>query len=495
MGAKRSPDQRTPVAVDETNRPNLLFVFCDQLRRSALGHEGDPNCKTPHLDALADNGVRFANACSTNPVCGPARFTLLTGQYSHSRLADNGYRLSPAEHTIANAFGADGYRTGYIGKWHLHGVSYGPPHRAQSNRTPIPEGYRGGFDDWRGFELRNDPYDTTYFRDNDPDPKLIDGHQTDGLTDLAIEYLQNVEPPFFTIISYEAPHPPFVPPPGYVEKWESRQLELPSTLVDAMEGPPPEGYGIHSEWGDVDTAINLHDRPDYHREAVLDDLRGYYGMIEHIDDNIGRLLDRLEETGLREDTIVVFSSDHGEMLGSHGRVEKMVPYEESIGIPLIVSGPGIGSGVQLDVPTCSEDWYPTLLGLAGIDTESDLPGANLAVACRGGQEPDRPGVPLEFGIRPSVGSEPETNWPQWRGFRTRRYKYTVRNNHPWQLFDLETDPDEVTNRIDDPEYESVAERLHGHLARHLRESVDTYTLAPAFGHDAVNAEGLEDDLG
>jgi arylsulfatase A-like enzyme len=142
-------------------RPNILLVISDQLRRHALGCYGDPNISTPHLDRLAAEGVRFANSCVTYPVCVPSRFTLMTGQHAHSRLVPAiGWRMSPAERTIAHELGDAGYQTAYVGKWHLFGAhpGRGRPLARKRGLTPIPRPFRGGFECWRAFEFRNDPF-------------------------------------------------------------------------------------------------------------------------------------------------------------------------------------------------------------------------------------------------------------------------------------------------------------------------------------------------
>ena len=157
-------------------RPNIVLILADQLRRSALSCAGDPNVATPHLDALAAAGVRFPSSCLTYPVCVPCRFTLMTGEYAHSRLVPTiGWRMSPVERTIADELGDAGYQTAYAGKWHLYGAHPrgGLPLARRRGLTPIPRAHRGGFEVWRGFEFRNDPFDTYYFVDDDPAPRPL----------------------------------------------------------------------------------------------------------------------------------------------------------------------------------------------------------------------------------------------------------------------------------------------------------------------------------
>jgi len=427
---------------------------------------GDPNVETPNLDRLAAEGARFENACSTYPICVPTRFTFVTGEPAHSRYVPGiGWRMSPAERTIADALGEAGYHTAYTGKWHLSGI-----HRYHysdedvdkgllQNRTPVPPELQGGFDRWQGFELRNAPFDTVYFEDDDPTPREVPGYQTDGLFHLAFEEIADRDDdPFFHVISVEPPHPPLVAPEAYEERLVEREVDLHPNVPDGV----------------VD-------------EDLLSNLRSYYAMIENLDDNVGRLVSTLEAEDIREETVVVFLSDHGELLGSHGLYTKQHPYEESVGIPFVVAGPGVEAGRVIAEPTCTEDWFPTICGLAGLDT-AGTPGTDLTPLVGGGRDSlDRPGVPLEFVAEHRPGA-PYDDEP-WRGFRTERYKYTVKGGpsgaKPWQLFDLEDDPYEQDNLVENPDYEDVARELHGHLREHLVNSTDTYRLAPAFGHEGV----------
>lgn len=479
-------------------RPNILVVLCDQLRRSALRCSGDPNVSTPNIDQLAEQGVRFTNSCSSYPICVPTRFTFMTGEYAHTRFVPSiDWRMSPAEHTIAHELGAAGYQTAYIGKWHLAGFhryvynedaeERGKRARRQ-NRMPIRKELRGGFEHWRGFEFRNDPFDTFYFSDDDPTPRRIDGYQTDGLFDLAEEYIDDQwdgTAPFFQVLSVEAPHPPFTAPREDLERWNDREMEL-APNVDLDTQYPVRDWGVE----EIRDELGMND-------GILDDIRAYYAMIENLDRNIGELLDVLERKGLRKTTAILFLSDHGELLGSHGLIEKEHPYEESIGVPFILShvGGDINQNVTIDEPIATEDWFPTVCGLAGIDLERQNGGADLTPLMRGERNSlDRPGVMLEFVREHRGGSSSGESIPfnreTWRGFRTRRYKYTVKGGpqggEPWQLFDLQADRYETENLIEDPDYRATAGKLHGHLRDRIDATNDDFGLKPAFGHDGIN---------
>ncbi len=462
------------------SQPNLLFILCDQLRRDALACHGDPNAVTPNLDALAREGVRFDAACSTYPVCVPYRFSLMTGHYAHSRMVPAIlWRMSPAERTLADVFNEAGYESIYIGKWHLSG-GLGP---GLMNR-PVPREHQGRWSRWFGFEFRNNYYDTAWFEDDDPTPHPIRGHQTDGLFELAGDCLarRRRDRPFALALSIEAPHPPFEVPEAYERKWLSRPLVLPENFMVAPD---------HEELATAAWSVR---RPPSERETILRNRALYYAMLEQIDDNVGRLMARLRETGQDRDTIVVFTSDHGEFGGSHALHEKQYPLEASTGVPLIVWGPGRGipAGRVLRDPTCTEDLFPTLLGLCGLPAGSREPlhGVDLTPLVRGETAAlDRPGVMLEFvaELRPGV----VFHQCPWRAFRSRRYKYVVLGGgaeglKPWQFFDLETDPGELHNRVNDPACTDLLRDHHGWLRERMVATGDDAPLAPAFGHDWLN---------
>ncbi len=460
-------------------RPNILFVLSDQLRRDALGCYGDPDARTPHLDAMAAQGVRFDAACSTYPVCVPYRFTLMTGHYAHSRQVPAIFwRLSPSERTLADAFNDAGYQTAYIGKWHLGG---GLGTRVM--KTPVPRDLQGRWQTFAGFELRNNYFDNVYFENDDPTPIPIAGYQTDGLFDRLDHFLSHQrrdDRPFAAVLSVEAPHPRFEAPPDLEAQWRQREIRLPPNYLaddpaaarafEACAAPPRS--------------------PDPQR--VLRHRKTYYAMVENLDQNVGRMMRRLGELGLERDTIVVFTADHGELGGSHNLTDKQFPYEESVGTPLIVCGAacGVATGRRVAAPTCTEDLFPTLLDLAGVAADASLPGRSLAPLIRGEAESlDRDGVMLQF-----VG-EMRANLPfyerPWRAMRSERYKYTVIGGQatglqPWQLFDLGEDPYELHDLIDDPAYRAVAADLHARLARRMHETGDDAWLAAAWGQPDQN---------
>ena len=456
------------------SRPNLIVVLCDQLRRSALACYGDPNARTPNLDRLAEQGAFFRNACATYPICVPYRFSLMTGQYPHTRMIPGiAWRMSPAERTLADEFNEAGYETMYVGKWHLYGGQcHMPGYSAQREGClPVPRRFQGRWQHWRGFELRNSHFDTRYFVDDDPTPHKIEGYQTDGLFDLTMALIEEKRPPdrpFACVLSVEPPHPPHEAPRELEAAWEQAQLEVPDNFMCEDDDPFRERM----------VAKDVRDR-----EAVMSFMATYYAMIENLDNNMGCLLEFLDREGLTDSTHVMFTSDHGELLGSHTLLTKQFPYEEACGVPLFMRGPGI-TKQTVDAPIATEDLFPTLLGLCDIKPRDDVPGTSFAPCLRSETAPpDRLGVLLEF------VSETRPNQSLhkccYRGIRSKRFKYTVAGDltgfSPWQFFDLEQDPYEMHNLISEPQWQETIARHHAFLRQRLIDTDDDAPLTPAFG--------------
>lgn len=451
-------------------KQNVLVIISDQLRRDALGVYGDPNISTPNIDALANSGACFTNACSTYPLCIPFRYSLMTGEYAHTPMIPAlGWRMSPSERTLADEFNESDYETAYIGKWHLYGgqINVEGFSALEENSKPIPRSHQGRWSYWRGFDLRNGPFDTNYYVDDDPTPHKIDGYQTDGLTDLAIDFIENQRDdskPFCTVLSVEPPHPPFEAPKELEEKWLNSNIKLPPNFMKE----PEDSHKVTNGTSPVD--------PNNEQASpLLNQRKLYYAMVENFDANVGRIVQCLKDAGLYDNTYIALVADHGELGGSHNSVSKQYPYEESIGIPLIISGPDI-SPEQLEAPLCTEDLFPTILGLAGITPKNNAPGMDLSSWIKGDtKEPERPGVLLEFvwEPRPTMVFFGQI----WRGFRSKRYKYTVLGNFedalkPWQFFDLENDPYELDNLIDDKDSQILISKHHEWMKSRMIEVGD-----------------------
>jgi arylsulfatase A-like enzyme len=434
------------------------------MRRGTLGCYGMTGARTPHIDSLAASGVRFTAACSSFPVCLPYRFTLMTGQRALSRgVPCTDWRMSPAEPTLADAFNAGGYRTIYLGKWHLSG---------STREGWVAPMHRGRFDYWEGWEARVDNHFTTRtFFGPERQHRDYEGFQTDRMTDRAIELLTDHvngqrDQPFFFILSVEPPHPPYTAPPHYARQWKEVEFDLPPNFFFSSTDTGPEPKLKSNA-----------------RSAMIASRRHYHAMVQDLDDNVGRLLQSIDGLGLSSNTIVVLTSDHGQMDGAHSILQstKRNPYEEAIGVPLIVFDPRTSdhAGAAIDEVVGTEDLFPTLLGLAGLPMPNDLPGENCAPLIAGQVNGlDRPGVMLY--LTHHKGADSPWFKRGWRALRTRDTLYACwgpRHGpmNPWHLYRLDEDPWQINDliRSDEPRRRTMADRLEDMMA----DVADTASLA------------------
>jgi len=443
-----------------TDRPNVLWIMADQLRPQALGCHGDANARTPRLDRLAAEGVACEMAFTTCPVCMPARAALVTGQYGHRNgLRVHGDFLPPDRRTVAHAFREAGYRTSYVGKLHLASTN--------SNWTTGEEFWvhpdlRAGFEDFFGFDLSNHYYNTHYCTGGTCRGLKIEGHQTDGLTDLTLRYLADTAfpsgRPWFHVASYEAPHPGG----GHSRIGTNRFMPFPA---------PPEFEALF----DPDTIQLRPNVPEAQHDAVRKRAAGYYAMIAHLDHHIGRILDFLDQHGQRENTLVAFLADHGEMLGSHGRFNKEVPYDEAIRIPLLLRLPGtLAAESRYDGIVSILDIYPTCAALCGVDPAGEVQGVDHSAALLGRAEPPRTEALIQW-----LG-ETRYGWGDYpyRALRTRRHTYSVsasevneRNGgHFRLLFDNARDEYQLNNLFGTSPARELQRELHARLCGAIRES-------------------------
>jgi len=278
---------------------NILFIFTDQQQRYALGCMDNPNLYTPNLDRLAKLGVLFRRCYSNNPVCGPFRGSLLTGQYtSRCGVKNNGDPLPEGVTTFADAFNAAGYTTSWVGKWHLGG----------NGNEPIARELQGGFQRFTGYQCYNGFYKDVYFYDREGREHRFDKHRTEVTTELAIKELHEIanrEQPFMLMMSYQAPHYPEQPAPEYMQLYENRDIiQRPNCIEDVDPFTPT--YSPYSP-------RPVGNDPDFRRYGnnLEEYIRLYNAMCTQIDANIGRLIEQLERLGITDSTMIVFTSDHG----------------------------------------------------------------------------------------------------------------------------------------------------------------------------------------
>ena len=428
-------------------RPNIILIFDDQLRRQACsvydGYVTD-NVTMPNAERLAKEGLTFNHALSICPLCTPWRGMLQTGRYpTHSGIVVNFIDINPRERCLAHMFRDGGYDTAFIGKWHLwagskrHDGKHAPTtdaekDKVQANRAaflqlhPEPEfvpleAPRAGYDHFRGYNFHTSFNDFWYFANK---PRRIESkkYETDTEIDLAMEFISqrpDKSNPFFMVIAPHPPHPPFTKasvPAGYLQK-------IPAKLHWSENVPPNNA----------------------HRKNSLP-ARCYYSMIKCMDDNLGRLLDFLDHSNLSDDTIVVFTADHGEMLGSHNRNNKMVPYAESVDLPLIMRWPGhIPANERTDVLQTPLDYVPTLCALAGLRPPEAIDGVDLSDVVLGRKKVNRDAVYMANYVSNWDYFDTGTIWPEWRGLRTPQFTYAKWLNGKEELYDNPNDPGQLWN--------------------------------------------------
>lgn len=430
--------------------PNVIFVTADQMRVQALGCMGNTQVKTPNFDRLASEGVLFTNAVSNCPICTPARAIWQTGRYpATTGVISNDIQLPAAEVTTAEVLKGAGYKTGLIGKWHLDGP-------ARKDFTP-PGPRRQGFDYWTAANICHDYFDAFYYKD-EPKPIRIDGYQPDHETDLAIEFLErHRKERFFLNLHWGPPHDPYVAPEKWLRVYDPQKVELRENVV--------------------------HCTPKEVHPAAQQLVARYYAATSSVDWNMGRLLGALNDLGLAENTVVVFTSDHGDMLLSLGLLSKQWPYDESIRVPLIVRFPRrVKPETKNDCLISHVDLMPTILSLCGVKAPDGVQGADCSPAVLGetGAAPD---AALIMIVQPCARYNERLGLQAWRGLRTRRYTYARFRYEDWCLYDNEQDPYQRRNLLaednDKPNVRSLRDRLNQELEARLARIGDKFD-APAF---------------
>ncbi|MBW7457038.1 sulfatase-like hydrolase/transferase, partial [Paenibacillus sepulcri] len=316
--------------MSKQTRPNVIVFFTDQQRWDTTGVHGNPLGLTPNFDRMAQEGTHITNSFTCQPVCAPARSSLQTGKYATSTgCYRNSIPLPEDSQTLAHYFSGSGYRTGYIGKWHL------------ADEEPVPAGKRGGYDYWLAsnlLEFTSDSYDTVMYN-NDNEPVKLPGYRVDAITDAAIRYIdKHQEDPFFLFLSYIEPH---------------HQNHLDNY-------PAPIGYESQytGKWTPPDLTALGGSAPQH--------LGGYYGMVKRLDEAFGRLTDTLRSLGLSDNTVVLFTSDHGCHFKTRHREYKRSCHESSMRVPTAITGPGFNGGGQVQRLVSLIDLPPTLLDAADI---------------------------------------------------------------------------------------------------------------------------------
>ncbi|WP_299154760.1 sulfatase [uncultured Christiangramia sp.] len=475
-------------------KPNIIFIMTDDHAAqaiSAYGHPVSQLAPTPNIDRIANNGARFLNNFCTNSICGPSRAVILTGKFSHiNGFRMNGDTFDGSQPTLPKYLRNAGYNTSIVGKWHLHGK---------------PE----GFDHWQILNDQGNYYNPEFITKNDT--SVVEGYATDLITDMSIEWLQNRDSdekkkPFFLMVHHKAPHRNWMPPIRHINTYDSIKFPLPESFYSKHENQLAakhqlqtiyndmyEGHDLkmsiekgsdslrHNPWKtDFDRMTkpqranwNKAYRPknDAFHEADLKGkdlaewkgqryMRDYMGTVQAVDEGVGKILDYLDEAGLTENTIIVYTTDQGFYLGEKGFFDKRFMYEESLAMPLLIQYPkAIAKGTVIDALTQNLDFAPTFLDYAGAKIPEKMQGKSLKSLLSNSENNKnfRNAIYYHYYDFPAFHMV-----KRHYGIRTDRYKliHFYHDIDEWELYDLETDPKELNNLYGDQKYADIQQKLY-----------------------------------
>ncbi len=447
----------TANSVMPAERPNVLLIVSDDQRPDTIAALGNKVIQTPHLDRLVREGTAFTRATCGNPICTPSRAEILSGCSSfRSGVIDFGKPIDPELPLMARWFADAGYRASYVGKWHNDGV---PTERGYSRTNGLYQGGGGQWYkpqvDWAGRPVTG--YRGWIFQSDDgmkyPERGVgLTSDISEKFADAAIELIeQPTDKPFFVHVNFTAPHDPLMIHPNFADMYDAAKMPLPENF--ATRHPFD-----HGNFDGRDEQLFAWPRTP---EETRGELAAYYAVISHMDGQIGRVLKALEESGELENTIIVFSSDHGLGVGSHGLRGKQSMYEHTIGVPLVMRGPSIPKGKQLATQCYLRDLFPTLCDLVGIPGPGErIDGLSLQAALRGDKEEVHPFIVGYF--RTVQRMIRDTNW------KYVDYPQVDRQ----QLFHISDDPNEINDLSDDPAHNATKVRLATSLHRWLTDHGD-----------------------
>lgn len=437
----------------KTKRPNVIYVFSDQHRAQACGYRGNPDVKTPNMDRLAKESVDFTLAVSGMPVCCPYRASFLTGQYPHHHgVFVNDVCLNSDAVSIAQAFKMGGYDTAYIGKWHVDG---------HGRSGYIPRERRQGFDYWKVLECTHDYNHSYYYQGDEKEKRLWEGYDAFAQTRAAMEFLadRDKSKPVFLVLSWGPPHDPY--------------------------DTAPEAFRRMYRQEDIHYRKNVPFESLYMAKSSIP---GYYAHVSALDACLGELMDQVERLGMKDDTIFVYTSDHGDMLGSQGTANKQKPWDESIRVPFLLRYPRLfgREGRQVDMPFNSPDIMPTLLSLCSLPIPDTVDGISYGEFLKGEEDLQVESALLQC-LHPFGQWHKNVGGREFRGIRTRRYTYVVDLKGPWLLYDNEEDPFQMENLLETGRAsKELINSLEQELTRKLNQAGDEFLTGreylARFGH-------------
>lgn len=452
---------------------NVLFIMTDDHTTQELSCYGNRIIHTPNMDRLAEGGTRFNNAFCTNALCAPSRATVLTGAFSHingirgnSEVVGRIETLDPKVPTFPELLQEAGYQTRLVGKYHIR----------QDPR---------GFDSWTTHPGQGEYFDPVYIHNGRETRRR--GYASDITTDLTLDFLRNRDRsrPFCLVYQFKAPHRPFTPAPRHAELFEQIDIPEPDTFDDDFATRPVAAaaedmkfdISLAGDYGDIPDGLNAADRKRWIYQRFIKDR---YRTITGVDENIGRVLDYLDENDLSDDTLIIYTSDHGYFLGDHGWYDKRFMYEPAQRIPLLIRYPAAGKPGHISSDLCMNiDYCATILDAAGIDRPDTCQGESLLPIISGVSPSDwRDSVYYHYyenswelqGKGDEAMAEPYEYFTPHRigphrGVRTDRYKlieYYSEGDY-WELFDLQADPNELLNLYEDPAHASIVDEMKERL--------------------------------
>ncbi|MBL8186793.1 MAG: sulfatase [Acidobacteria bacterium] len=460
-------------------RPNVVFIMTDDHAAHALSAYGSRLNKTPHLDRLAKEGMKFENAFVTNSICTPSRAVILTGKYSHLNGVPVFNHIDNTQPQLQKYLQAAGYHTGMVGKWHLGGND---PKRPDDGK-PV------GFDYWNILPGQGAYFDPVMIEMGER--KKLSGYTTDIITDLAMGFIEKrpKDKPFFLMYHHKAPHRNWQPAEKYRKQFENYDPPIPATFDDDYKG---KSDASRQSTMHIDADLNETDtkgKPpaglsgaELKRWKFRRYMQDYLACVQSMDDNVGRFLDYLDKNGLAENTIVIYTSDQGFFLGEHNFYDKRFMYEESLRTPLLVRWPGkIKPGSVSKSMVLNLDFPVTMLDAAGVKIPADMQGRSFLPLLRGQTPKDwRRSMYYRY-YHPG-----HHNVAAHYGVRTERYKLIFFNKlNQWELYDLQKDPIEMKNVYSDPAYKKIVGDLKKELYRLKKEVKDDDQFADKLPVDDV----------
>ena len=473
---------RLGTATEPAARPNVLFVLCDDIRPDAVGCYGSAHVKTPRIDTLAAEGVRFANAFCTTSLCSPSRASILTGLYAHAHgVRDNFTELPPALPHWPARLRQQGYATAYIGKWHM----------GEDNDDPRP-----GFDWFVSHKGQGKYFETEWNFDGER-REVVPGYYTTLVTDFSLGWLkkQPAGSPWALCIGHKAPHSFYLPEPRYERVFADIRVPYPASGFQLDDKPDWIKERLTTWHGIYGPLFEWRKKfPDTRPEGVVDFenmVHAYWGTILSVDDSMGRLVDYLRDSGQLANTLIVFMGDNGLLEGEHGMIDKRTMHEPSIRVPLIASGPGLPRGKVVGEQVLVEDIAPSVLDVCGALAIEGIDGRSWRMLAGSTDPAWRTEWLYEYNYEKQF---PYT--PNIRGIRTDRWKF-VRyphgdgspDRHRPEMYDLANDPGELVNLAAAPAHAATRADLEQRLAAIL----EAHGLGP--GNDPMPLdEGIKTEL-